>query len=199
MGIIIPEKGDPVEARQMVLPRMLDNGQLNGCQLKGSKETGQFGLVAKQNLGKWTPIAVDCGFLWSDDLHDEWLNEIGNPMPALSSTEIPMRIFESFFSKRTWISKGGKVLKRQSFIMDCFSHGNEVKHLDDAGWINIIEGGHKCNANVDAFAVLSLKNDYLSVVYCVNRDVQEGKFHGSNQKKSLSHYLLSILQQFHKC
>lgn len=51
-----------------------------------------------------------------------------------------------------------------------------MKHLDDAGWILATEGATKAKANVDAFAVLSLEQRFLSLVYSVNCDVKEGKY-----------------------
>ena len=173
-GVIISEARDPACVRKQVLPDMLDSGNLYGCVLKGSKEMGQFGLVATENLAQWTPIVVDCGMIWSEELHDSWLEEIGNKMPAMSSTSIPANTFECLFAPSTWHRKYKKKTQDRSFVVDCFETGNEVKHLDDAGWILAHEGENACRANVDSFAVLSLKNNYLSVVYCANRDVQKG-------------------------
>ena len=173
---VTPEERDPMPQRKKILKKILKTGRLNGCDLRGSKETGQFGLVANRRLQKGMPIAVDCGSLWSETLHDEWLEEICNKMPALSTTEIPMDLFKGLFSAKEWRNKFSKVATKNSFVVDRFSEGNEVKHLDDAGWLLLHENQTNYNANVEAMAILSLSNKkFMTIVYCVNEDVEKGK------------------------
>lgn len=172
---IIPQSADPAAARRKILPDLLASGKLYGCKLQGAK--GQFGLEATRDLEPWTPIVVDCGSIWSVDKHDEWLQKCGNPFCALSSTTVPTALFEDFFSKRAWKKLDSEV-KESSFVIDCFSAGNEVVHLDDAGWASAGKEADEAYAvaNVDAFAVLNLRGaGYLSIVYCVNTAVTRGK------------------------
>jgi hypothetical protein len=177
----IPQNKDPVQSRQNDLPRMLKDGKLNKCVLRGNKETGQFGLVATENLEKWTPIALDCGLVWSDDLYSNWLKEnSSDPLDSLLSTNIPHGLFRPFFSSKAWNNGVKKSLRCHSFVVDCLSSGNEVKHLDDAGWIHCTDQGASFNPTVDAFAVLNLQElvdgeSPLTVVYCANQDIVQGK------------------------
>lgn len=175
-GSILPQAADPALIRRKILPDLLASGKLYGCKVQGAR--GQFGLVATKDLEPWTPITVDCGTVWSVDKHDEWLQKSRNPLSALSSTTIPTELFQDFFSKSAWRKINNK-LKSSSFVIDCFAAGNEVVHLDDAGWASAGKDGDDqvAHANVDAFAVLSLRGaGFLSIVYCVNRAVPKGMF-----------------------
>lgn len=177
-GAILPQSADPALVRRRILPDLLLSGKLYGCKVQGCKESGQFGLVATRDLEQWTPITVDCGTIWSIDKHDEWLQRSGNPLSALSSTTVPVSLFQDFFSKSSWRKYSGR-LKSSSFVIDCFSAGNEVVHLDDAGWANAGKESDDqvSTANVDAFAVLNLQGSgYLSIVYCVNQHVSKGMY-----------------------
>lgn len=52
------------EGEFLNLQKILRDGKLNGCELRGNAETAQFGLVATENLPVNTVVAVECGVVW---------------------------------------------------------------------------------------------------------------------------------------
>jgi hypothetical protein len=81
------------------LTRVLETGQMNGCELQGDRETAQFGLVASRDLKPGTPVIVECGMIWSFDKHDEMLKKQREPMLGLSANQIPVKLLRPTSSK----------------------------------------------------------------------------------------------------
>jgi hypothetical protein len=177
---LFPQNQDAVETRKKILPEMLNNGRLNGCVLKGNKETGCFYLVSTEPLEQWTPIAVDCGVVWSQDCRSQWLADQTLGTKACDGfNSFPASLFSPLFSYREWKNEVPTRAKSQSFVVDFSLSGNEVKHLTDASWIHSTDEADYYNPTVDALAVLNLgelKEGQcpLSVVYCVNQMVNQG-------------------------
>jgi hypothetical protein len=178
---LFPQNQDAVEIRKTILPEMLKNGKLNACVLKGNKDTGCFYLVATEPLEQWTPIAVDCGVVWSEDCRSRWLEDqtLGT-MACDGLSSFPATLFSPLFSYREWKNDVPMGAKSQSFVIDFSVSGNEVKHLTDASWIHSTDEAASYNPTVDALAILNLGDLKegqcpLSVVYCVNQKVNQGR------------------------
>jgi hypothetical protein len=177
---LISQNQDAVEIRKQILPLMLKSGKLNGCVLKGNKDTGCFYLVATEPLEQGTPIAVDCGVVWSEDCRRKWLERLTQgTMSCDGLTTFPASRFSPLFSFLEWKNEVPMGAKSASFVVDFSLSGNEVKHLTDASWIRSTDEAASYNPTVDALAVLNLgelKEGQcpLSVVYCLNQNVNQG-------------------------
>ncbi|KAG7366131.1 hypothetical protein IV203_028801 [Nitzschia inconspicua] len=163
-GEVIPQSKDPYDVRRTILPQILKNGKLNGCILKGHKETGELGLITTSDIKEGTPLAVDCGVVWSEDRYIDWVNEVGSSETAatLLHHDIHANQFRHFFSSEKWNTKMKAWAKSRFFVVDCFKSGNEVKYLKDISWENCsaeedVEQGVELSMNWGGWYKISMK------------------------------------------
>jgi hypothetical protein len=55
-------------------------------------------------------------------------------------------------------------------VIECSSHGNETKPIDDAGWLQAGHGGTVTKPNIESFLVLDLKRGIPTVGFFVTED-----------------------------
>lgn len=166
------------------LSDILESGELHGCDLRGNMSTNQFGLVSDIDLPARTFVAVECGVLWSECIHDDVIKEQGDPLLGLTSNLIPARLLQQLSDDRSWKSyrKGCKQAKEvklnrlPGFVVESSFRGNETKHIDDPQGISLAGGGvtGKETPNLEARAILDLKHSSITVGFETNREVPEG-------------------------
>lgn len=169
------EKSDLISHKH--LKSMLATGKLYGCNLRGNKETGQFGLVASQQLDKDTPVVVDCGLIWTEQEHDDKIMS-KNPMFGLAANQVPASLFQKFASKEAWLDyKKENMCGKNvgSIIIESSSHGNESKHIDDSAWLHAGFNRPAVKPNLDSMLVLDLIRDKPTVGFFTNRSVEKGE------------------------
>lgn len=163
---------------------ILESGELHGCDLRGNMSTNQFGLVSDIDLPARTFVAVECGVVWSECIHDDVIKEQGDPLLGLTSNLIPARLLQQLSDDRSWKSyrKGCKQAKEArlnrlpGFVVESSFRGNETKHIDDPQGLSLAGGGvtEKETPNLEARAILDLKHSSITVGFETNRNVLEG-------------------------
>jgi len=159
---------------------LLQFGKLNGCDLRGNKDTGQFGLVANKDLKPMTPVAVECGILWSERRHNKMLGKVDDPMIGLTGSEIPAHLFKDLVSKDVWAKykldhtdpESGRI---EGFVIESSSHGNETRHIDDASWLHSGYGSTHTPANIEPYLILDLRRRLPTVMFFVKEHVEVKK------------------------
>lgn len=146
-----------------VLNQMLQDGKIYGCDLRGNKETGQFGLVANMNLSPGTPVAVEGGRILPKWYHEEMIQEMKDPMLGLASNEIPIKLLKMLATRKyrekysLAFRKGELAGKEEGFVVDCSSYGNETKHIDDPSWLSAGSNMPVQEPNLEAFLIINLQ------------------------------------------
>jgi len=163
------------------LTEVLRSGKLNKCELRGNPETSQFGLVASENLPANTVVAVECGVLWSEPEHDAMLKDVGDPMVALASHFIPSSILKVISPDYLWENfkeeskekYGRQYTYVPGFVMDSSTHGNETKHIDDAGWLFLGESlanrSDVPTPNLESNVCIDLERGMLTCVFVTSQ------------------------------
>ncbi|GFH62012.1 hypothetical protein CTEN210_18488 [Chaetoceros tenuissimus] len=169
------------------LSDLLANGRLYGCDLRGNSFTNQFGLVSNQKIPKKTFVAVEGGVIWSENIHDKFIEKEGDPLLGLSSNLIPARYLKSISGEKNWkqykqdCKNAGEVKKNKipGLVVECSFRGNETKHIDDPGWLFMASGDpveeelHE-TPNLEARVILDLKGKgTITVGFETIRDVPE--------------------------
>lgn len=181
-GDLKDQSADPCAKRRAILPTLLDSGKLNGCALQGDIHRKEFWVVATKNLEKGTPIAVDCGVVWSGKDYDKRMQGVATTesIDTFQHHRIPVSAFRHFFSETKWTEKLGKWATENSFVIESSKSGNEIKFMDDTSWTHCsAEEMEKIKPNVDSQLVLNLAEETegdspLTVCYYVNQDVKQG-------------------------
>jgi hypothetical protein len=173
MALIVPEQEDRQALRRRLLPSLLLDGALHGCALKKYPE-GDLLLVATQHLAQDTPIAVDCGQLWSAATHNEHIQH--DKMKGIYSVEIPMDLFDACLDKSEAKHQKGVLGKGQAFVLATDTCGNESRYIADAGWVRVARDTNAREPNVSVCPVLHLSEPpRLTMVYYVHQDVAAGE------------------------
>ena len=163
---------------------ILKSGKLHGCDLRGNAETNQYGLVSNVDLPSSTFVAVECGVVWSELIHDKIIDREGDPLLGLSSNLIPAKLLQSLSDKRAWKSyrqgcvKSSEVSSLRGvpgFVVESSFRGNETKHIDDPSWLFMASSGIEKEThqmpNLEARVILDLERLAITVGFETNRDV----------------------------
>jgi len=178
----------PVEKRSS-FQATVSSGKLRGCDLRGKPETGQFGLVANATLEKDTLVLSDCGILWSEANHDAMVEENGDPFVHLQASQIPAELLRPLVNSREWQlyrdghtrrMKNGHIKKVarshcvKSLVIECSSHGNESRHIDDPGWLYADHGAQLPEPTLEARLILDLERGLPTDGYFTAKKVRPG-------------------------
>ncbi len=178
---ILPEEGCE-DGQYGELSTILEDGKLNGCDLRGNPETNQYGLVSNRKLQSRTFVAVEGGVLWSADVHEDMVKNQGNPLLHLSSNFIPADLLWPLSDRYSWRQYQNACSKAcgrgapTGFVVESSFRGNETKHFDDPGWLPLLRGsGEKLtdqlDPNTQPFLILDLKGKHVTVGYETSMDV----------------------------
>jgi len=179
--ILHPQQDRDTPPGYHVLTKILQTGKLHKCHLRGDPETGQLGLVASHAIRPNVAIAVEGGLIWPESIHDEQV-VTENPSRGLSSSYVGPELLQCLASRETWdcyqkhhrIQEDGKE-RVAGIIIECSTHGNETKHIDDPGWLHAGENQPTVEPNVDAHLVLDLERRMPTVAFFTNTHICKGE------------------------
>lgn len=176
-------------AKSSSLSEIISSGKLHGCELRGNKSTGQYGLVANSPLESGSLVLSDCGIIWSEANHDAMVAANGDPFVYLQSSEIPAESLRSFVSTNDWLKYRLEHTRRypngraimdgrrycvENIIVETSSRGNEARHIDDPGWLYADSGRELPPPTLEARLILDLKRGLPTVGYFTTLNVQPG-------------------------
>jgi hypothetical protein len=117
--------------------------------------------------------------IWTEQDHNDQVL-VRDPFFGLAANYISPHLFKCFARDDVWkqYSKHYRMKSADDhhiggFVIECSTHGNETKHIDDLGWIQGGSNRPQSEPNLEAFLVLDLERNMPTIGFFTSRTVKK--------------------------